>query len=252
MAKVKEETFSSVKTEFVEFIPQTMDYMKYEISEICNRKISNTHVKNLEESFNEYGTAAATITVVETNITGKLSRIKADGQHSCIAAQRLNLPLNIVVVRLKEDTSLNLAKYVAKLNNTSKNWTSKNYLDVYSDNKVDNFEFFKTKMKETGLSLYDICYIYLGEGKQIKAVKNGEISIVNKQDSDNFLEAVMLVKHIIPNNSNGRRALYRIFRQCKNYKKMAKAMIKASDLITFDAKETVFYKQLVEIYNNTF
>lgn len=252
MGKKQVESVESVKTEFVEFIPQTMDYMNYEITELCNRKISNSHVKNLEKSFNEYGTAAANITIVETNVTGKKTRIKADGQHTCIAAQRLNLPLNVIVVKLKEDTLLNLAKYVAKLNNTSKNWTSKNYLDIYSNNKVDNFEFFKTKMKETGLSLYDLCHIYLGEGKQINAVKNGDITIINKEDSDKFLDAVMMVKHIIPNNSNGRRALYRIFRQCKNYNKMAKAMVKASNVITFDSKETEFYKQLVEIYSYTF
>jgi len=262
MSKVKKSVKNDLvvienKTELVEIIPQTMDYLKYEIDECYNRNVMPSHIKKIEESLIEFGSAALTIKVIETRATGRLMRVKADGQHSCMAAHRLGLPLNVIVIRLKEDTKFNVTKFVAKLNTTSKSWSPKTHIEKFANCDSANYNFFLSKLKETGLTVTDLCNIYLdGTAATLKKLKEGSISIINVERSEKLLACVMELKQILPNKSFSRRSLFKIFNKCdsNDYQKFVDAVKSATKApnFTFTENETGLYSQLEDIYISTF
>jgi len=244
--------YSELQTRQVAFIPSTMDYQQYLTSIVANRKIRKAHVKMIEESFKKFGTAAATIIVIATKcITGKKEYFIADGQHRVTAASRLNMPLNVVIVELINDTKLNLIKYVSELNSKSKQWNTATYLEKFAECGQDNFAYFTELKQTTGLTVSDLCNIFVGSASSIalKEFKEGTINIADVEDSECLLEAVMLVKNLVPNKAFSRRSLYTIFRTAKDYKKMAKAIIRAANSgFTFAENESELLNQFKAIY----
>jgi hypothetical protein len=243
-------------------IKSTMEYTnrdKYEFTELCNREVNSSHINSLKETFFKHGVAGVVIKVIETEAYGRKTRIIADGQHSCLAAEQLGYPLDIMVLKMVEDTRENIVEYVAMLNNSQKGWKIKNYLGVHKHNK--EILFLTEKIKETKLSLSDLCIIYLQDAKQMNTVKKGgKIIFLDIEDSTKMLDAVMMVKKVIPNSSNCRRALYRILtNKVKGkgkgaYKKFANAILQKSKepLFKFNGSETVFFDELLDVYNDTF
>lgn len=242
------------KALLVERIFSTMDYAdksKYEITELFNRPINKGHVKKIKKGFQIYGCAAVELIVIETEAFGTKRRIIADGQHRSLAAEELGLPLDIRVMRMENDTLENIKDYVIFINNTQKGWVGDNYLEV---NKfIKEVDFIRRKKKETKLSISDICIIYLGSASEWQNVKKGtNINILNEEDSDRMLKAVLRVKNVIPKNSNTRRALYKQLRSVSSYglnayKKFADAIIEESKTYTFNADEHIFLGELNQI-----
>ena len=69
-----------------------------------------------------------------------------------------------------------------------------------------------------------------------------------------LLEQVLRVKEIIPNKTYSRRALYKVMRIAKYYKKFANQLIKVYEVMKsknekFHEKETELYKDLLVIYH---
>ena len=254
MKKVELKVVSS--TICVEFKPSTMEYKEFGILPVSNRKIRASHVKTLEESFKRFGTGGAVIIVLKTKIYGKIQYLIADGQHKTAAATNLNLPLNVLVIALKEDTELNVTKYVAELNNTAKRWNTNDYLEIFTKNNLPDYAFLLEKKKQTGLTITDLGYIYLGDGTQLKRFKSGEIQIMDIEDSDKLLDAVLKIKSVVPDKSFVRRTLYRTFRLAKDYDKLAEAIKNAANTELsgggFSENEVEFGKEMTKIYNKAF
>jgi tellurite resistance protein len=83
------------------------------------------------------------------------------------------------------------------------------------------------------------------------------MKFVNEADSMELLDAVMSIKNVIPNKAFVRRSLYKIMRLCKDYKRMAKAVIKTAEALKtahtkFSENEREFYEHLVKIYKAEF
>ena len=232
-------------------------YLKYKNLEVRNRVIKEMHVKKLMESFSMYGTAAARVIVVKTKaVTGRTEYYVADGQHSIKAASRLKLNLTVMVVELYEDTMINLVKYIALLNNNSKSWSNKNYNNSFYD--IPEYKIFADIMANTGLKVTDLLFIFLGcSQKQHKVFKSGDMKFADVNDSMLMLDATLVAMPYIPNKSFARRSLYRIFRLCKDYGRMAQAIVKTAEYLKlaqskFSENETEFYSHLTEIYRAEF
>lgn len=241
----------------IERVNDTMKYQKYSTIEGSNRRLDKAHVQVLTNSFIQHGACSTTIIVIETSAFGKLDRFIADGNHRCNAASILNLPLDIKVVKLLEDSVDNVKKFTASLNNNVKDWTNAIYLDVFANGTKKEYNIFKEKMATTGLTITDLLFIYTGSGNT-KKFQSGELEFINEKESDKLLKTILEVKPYVPNKSFVRRGLYFIMKQTQGeYAKMGNAIIriakeKASSGLTFSSDETSFKNELTQIYQKEF
>jgi hypothetical protein len=247
-------------TIFVEFIQQSVNYDSFDFLAI-NRDINEPHVKALMESFQKWGSASRTLIVIESKaITGKYKRYYADGQHSVTALKRLGLAVDIKVVRLKDDTEMNVLKFIAMLNNSNVGWSNERYLESFSQiESAPNYKLIKDIKKETGLTMTDLLLIFLNGAskKENKMFKDGELDFPDRKDSDKLLEAVLKVKNEVPNKAFVRRKLIKVFRMAKDYNRMTKAILKTSEALKiacskWSENETEFYNHLVDVYQAEF
>lgn len=251
----------STQTKLVKIITDCKNYTRYpKLPSLLNRDEDEMHIKQLMNSFIEFGSAAAVVKVLKTRaITGKLEYYKVDGQHTIIAAKRLGLSFNVFILELDNDTMLGITKYVAALNNSSKAWSTKNFLESFAANNIDEYKLFKNIIDAEGLKLTDLLYIFLNGGgaKENKLYKSGQMKFVDVEDSERLLSAVLRVKVVIPNKAYVRRSLYKILRQAKDYNRMANAIIKAAKHLKdaqskFSENETEFHNHLIQIYKSEF
>jgi hypothetical protein len=241
------------QSNLVKVLTNVTNFSKYKVID-TNRPTKEAHVKRLVESFKCFGTSAAHLKVVQTRaISGKLEHYIADGQHTRIAAERTNLPLTVFIVELLEDTAFNVTQYIAMLNDTSKNWSSGNYVKAFSGNEISEYKLFNDTMTETGLKATDLLQIFLNT-TTTKEFKSGAMKFPDVDDSLELLKATKMVKEIIPNKAFVRRSLYKVFRMAKDYKRMAKAIINASKhpAFKYSENEQELYNQLILIYRSEF
>jgi len=233
---------------------QTFDYLKYTMLEGVSRKVDESHVKEIMDGMAMYGAEATSLIVIETTAFGNLQRILADGNHRSRSAKWLNLPLDIKVVKLTDDTQENVKRYIACLNNNLRRWTNKIYLDVFVAGGIREYVKFKEIMEETNLTITDLLFIYTGSGNT-KEFQLGNLTFKDEKESDKLLDQVRrLLKHL-PKHSFTRRGLWRVMKKAKtNYKELANAIINFSRNTEnqFSADEKTFKSQLIEIYDNTF
>jgi hypothetical protein len=253
---MKKQALEFVGTKLVDFIKCTNDSLKAKKLVGVNRPTNEEHIKALMVSFAMFGTARVVITLIRTRaFGGQYEYYIADGQHSLIACTRLGMPFSLSIIELDEDTKINVTQYVAALNNTSKAWSTKNYLQAYCDNGIREYQKAVKIIAETGLTVTDFEQIYLGGGgsKEHKSFKNGTMKFVNETDSDKLLDAVMMVKPYVPNKAFARRSLYKVMRMTADYKKFAKVIVKAAKALAeseskFSENEEEFLNHLIKLH----
>jgi hypothetical protein len=241
---------------FIEFVANCVDFSKFKFID-ANRRTNEQHVNDIVDSILEFGCGSVVVTVVKTKcITGSVEYYVVDGQHRMLAAERLGVPIHILIVELAVDTKLNLTKYIATLNNTSSGWSPKMYLNSFKENDIREYKIMSELKIKTGLTMTDLLFIFLGSNNR-KEFTSGQMTFVNEKDSMELLDSVMMVKNAIPNKAFVRRSLYKIMRLCKDYKRMAKAILKTAEALKtahtkFSENERDFYEHLVKIYKSEF
>jgi len=229
---------------------QTLDYQEYTMLGEVSRKVDDEHVKSIMVGMATYGAEATCLVVLETSAFGETQRILADGNHRANSAKLLDLPLDIKVVKLTDDTKENVKRYIACLNNNVKRWTNLIYLQVYAAGNIREYVKFQQIMQETNLTITDLLFLYCGGGST-KAFQLGELTFIDEAKSDKKLEQVKRMLNVLPKYSFTRRGLWRLMKKVDNYKKLATEVIKFSK-IGFSADEAGFKQQLDEIYENNF
>ena len=224
-----------------------------------NRGVDGSQVNAIKDSFSSFGTASAVIRILRTSVfDGVETEYIIDGQHSIVAASRLSLPLNVFIVKLHEDTLMNVLKYIALLNNTSKAWSNNNYIKAFYH--IPEYKIFDDYMKKSGLTTTDMLHIFMGgasKNHEVKSFKNAELKFIDFEDSEKMLDIVVKVKPYIPNKSYARRSVYKVLRAAKDYNKMGKAIITCAKHLAkantkFSENETDFQAHLTEIYRAEF
>ena len=261
--KMEKTIFNSTQmATLIEIISQAKpkEYSKYSmVPNNHNRIIDEPQVKVLEESYSTFGTASAVIKVLRTSVFDGFEKdYIIDGQHSVRAGSHLNLPLNVIIVKLHEDTLMNAIKYIVLLNNTAKAWSSNNYVKAFYH--IPEYKIFDECMQKSNLTTTDMLQIFMGGASkdyEVKAFKNGEMKFIDFNDSYEMFENVVKVKPYIPNKAFARRSLYKILRTAKDYKKMCNAIIKSAKYLAkantkFSENEQDFYTHLMEIYRAEF
>jgi hypothetical protein len=232
---------------------QSFDYQKYTTLEGVSRNIDDAHVKEIMESMAMYGAEATSVIILETEAFGKKIRINADGNHRGKSASLLNLPLDVKVVKLTDDTQENVKHFISCLNNKLKRWTNPMYLEIYVAGNIREYVKFKQLIEETKLTITDLLFIYTGSGNT-KNFQLGTLTFNNEKESDKKLEQVKRMLTYLPKHSFTRRGIWGVMKKTDNYKKLATEIIKfAKDKQNeFSADEKTFKGQLLDIYNNTF
>lgn len=243
--------------ETIEILRDVDDFTQFSVLTSKNRPINDLHVKALMNSFKLYGTCSTTIIVIETSAFNDTKcRYIADGQHRIVAANKLGMCFDVKVVKLPVDTALNVMKFIAALNNTSKSWSSKNYLNVFAKNDIYEYNKFEMLMVKHNLKVTDMLSIYCGNSDiagTIRSFKDSNVKFFNEEDSDKLLNAVVKVRDYIPNKSTCRRALYKVMRVAKDYDSFADVIITAANGLAlgggkFPENETEFNDRLMQLY----
>lgn len=233
---------------------QTLDYQKYPTLEGVSRKVNDAHVREVMESMAMYGAESTTIIILETEAFGGVKiQFNADGNHRATSAKLLNLPLDIKVVKLTDDTQENVKHFISCLNNKVKRWTNPMYLEIYVAGNIREYVKFKQLMDETNLTITDLLFVYTSSGST-KKFQLGELEFVNEKESDKKLEQVKRMLKYLPKHSFTRRGVWGVMKQTNDYKKLATAIIQfaKNKQNEFSADEKTFKVQLSEIYTETF
>jgi hypothetical protein len=232
---------------------QTLDYQNYTMLDVVSRKVDDNHVRKIMEGMAMFGAEATCLIVIETSAFGKLQRILADGNHRGTSAKLLNLPLDIKVIKLDDDTQDNVRNYISCLNNNSKGWSNLVYLQLNVAGGKREYIKFQDIMTETNLKITDLLHIYTGRGTT-KSFKSGNLTFHNEKESDKKLEQVKRMQKHLPKHTFTRRGIWSVMKGNDDYKKMANAIIQfAKDKQKeFSADEKTFKGQLLEIYTETF
>ena len=245
----------NLKTVLVANISQAeTDYLKTLKFLNANRTIKRAHVNKMKESFNTFGTACATIIVIETTAFGRKEQLIADGQHRVVTAIEMGLTLNVCIIRLEEDTKSNVVRFISVLNNTAKSWSNEQYLLSYSYCDLPIYKKLAKVKKESNLTMTDLHFIYLNNNLNlIKQYKSGTLAqLPNEKRSGEIYKAVKKVYEFIPKKAFTRRALYSVLNDVTDLEAFTDRIIDTANLLKeaemkFSENEQEFKEHLLKI-----
>jgi hypothetical protein len=176
-----------------------------------NRDIDKAHVNKLKESMTKRG-FISTLIVVLTDIfddDGNKYYYLLDGQHRFTAAKELGLPIEFRVVEV--DSEMELAEFIADVNNSSKGWGTNQFIHIWSTLKIAEYVKFKTIMEETDMQITPLVIAYTGQGK-MDDFRKGKMRFPNEAASDVLIEQIMDLKQYLPSKAFCRRAIINVMR----------------------------------------
>lgn len=117
-------------------IKHTQNYSTFKFDTNKNRTINYSHLMRLKEAIKEKNLLPDNPIVVDTNF------VVIDGQHRLMAAQQLGVDIYYFVA-----STMTLLD-TAKINGSSRKWTTDDYIDLYVKNGVPSYLWIKsTKTK---------------------------------------------------------------------------------------------------------
>lgn len=139
-------------------IEKTKDYKQFKIMK-GNRIVSRAHVKKLIKSIAEHDMLSQNPIIVNTN--GEI----VDGQHRLLAAENLGVDIYYVQV---DPSSLH---DVITLNNYSKKWSSRDYIDAYIALGYPSYKQLVKFMEDEDISL-EIAFTALCGNNLVQAYRD--------------------------------------------------------------------------------
>lgn len=165
-----------------------------------NRPIDKTHVNKLKESMLERGFVGSII-VIKTIHNGIEGYYVLEGQHRFTAAKELGIEFKYEVVEVEEK---DLASYIAEVNNSSKAWGTKQFLDVWSKMQLVNYMKLKRIFEGTNLQITPLIMAY---ETNMKDFRKGVMQFPNEAKSDNIIRQILDLGNLLPTKAFCRRAI---------------------------------------------
>lgn len=189
----------------VSFVYETRDYNKF-VTFKENREPD--HVGRIVSNMLEFGVIQKPIVcTIHRDYPGKL--VIVDGNNSFNARIQLAQPIPYIV--LKEATP----KEMTALNLVSKNWTNRNYIDLYASLGYPDYLIYQNLLKEYDFSCRSMEYILRlsttndssvrGHGNAHHAVARGLFKCKDTKRSLEIIEWLMKMKKL----ENGRTSIYK-------------------------------------------
>ena len=168
-----------------------------------NRPINPAQVTKLAESINKMGNIRPIVVAIISFISGKATKYIIDGQHLFNALMRNGLPIEYVLIEVKD--TKDLVEKIALLNSSSKSWTLIDYItswQVVSNDYKKLLHYY---------NVYDFELVFLagvlmnknykgisGGGNVTKFIKKGEFKVSDEQKNVEILNKLTDVLKIIP------------------------------------------------------
>jgi len=214
------ETLKKLAFSVVSFF-STKDYSQFNFFDF-NRPVDKNHVNKLASSMKVRGFRGAIIVIRTAIIDGIEKLYILDGQHRFEACKLLGIEFKFEIVDIK--TELELAQYIADVNNSSKAWGTNQFLDVWSKMKIREYIKLQEVFKNTKIQITPLVMIYNG-ASDMKAFRSGSMSFPNENESDTIVEQIMDLKGLLPTKAFCRRAIVRVMRNEKYNHKLIKPYI---------------------------
>lgn len=178
-----------------------------------NRGVNKTHVKKLKGSITERGFCGV-ILVILTAIFDKLPTYYIlDGQHRFTAAKELGVPFSFELIGV--DSPLELAKYMADVNNSSQAWGTNQFLKIWSDMRIKEYSKLLKVEKETKIQITPLVKIYTGKTK-MDEFRKGNMKFIDEANSDKIVSQIIDLNAYLPTKAFCRRAIIDVMNN-KNY-----------------------------------
>lgn len=207
-----------------------------------NRNINKSHVQNLTKSMEKR------YFVQPLTVNEDMEII--DGQHRYFAAQSLSLP---IYYQIEKNANI---EDVQVLNTNTKNWSNKNYLDMFYERGFHDYKIFKSFMDEYKFSL-DLTLCLLLNISSLRSnyrndFKNGKFKISDLTIAKNNAEKIIKVKPYYRgfNRVAFARALMILFKT-KEYKHdiFLKKLKYCSHMLQDKINASAYLVTIEEIYN---
>ncbi|MHA1989194.1 MAG: hypothetical protein ACW98D_21430 [Promethearchaeota archaeon] len=208
---------------------------------LINRPITEAHVNLMRESVISHGVLRDVILVYTDIFTGKSRYYIADGQHLTKVLVSLNLTFNAKVI--KADSVEDLVTLIANLNNTSKSWTNRDYLNAWCATGKQEYLYLREISRR--YSRYTIDTLLRAFGSRSKAFKDGAMQ-VNKKLGEAILQELNLMAAIVPVNTRLIRNFIKVYNKHRDVYNSSAFM---TSLLENKAEITKYVSQEVYIYN---
>lgn len=249
VVKKVDSVVENTKAVELEYFHKTLDYAKY-IRFNQNREIDKTHVNEIIESIKNFGDVKMDLTIIKTtSIDGTVRYVIGDGQHRREACLILGIPMNVTIIEMEVDTTLNIVKYISMLNNMSKGYSSEQYLKAYAELGIPEYVLIQQLKKDYTLTVTDFLHIFLGSANKPnnKLFKDGNLRFIDKKKSMKLLNSVIMIQNVIP-KSFSRRSVYKVMKLVEDYNEFALYIIRESKGITFSENQHELLEQLTELF----
>jgi len=140
----------------------TNDYSKINFL-YYNRKVDETNKRKLMQSMRDLGFLIPVILTKDMFVI--------DGQNRVKAAEELKIDIKYIQLEIKSDDK-KLPAIVSRLNTTSRNWTSQDYLNLYVNLGYENYIAFKVCIEENKITLSAGLWLH-GSAKNQVSFRNG-------------------------------------------------------------------------------
>jgi hypothetical protein len=187
----------------------TNDYSQFNFFEF-NRPIDKNHVNKLAKSMKKRGFTGALIVIRTATVDGIEKLYILDGQHRFMASKQLGIDFKFEIVDIK--TELDLAHYIADVNNSSKAWGTNQFLDVWSQMKITEYVKLQEVYKETKIQITPLVMVYTGIAS-MNDFRGGTMTFPDVDKSNQIIEQIMDLKGLLPTKAFCRRAIIRVMRK---------------------------------------
>ena len=227
---------------------ETNDYESFKFFTF-NRDVNKTHVKTLKESITERGFCGV-ILVILTDIFDDLPTYYIlDGQHRFTAAKELGVEFAFQIIGV--DTPLELAKYIADVNNSARGWGTNQFLKVWSDMGIKEYVKLLNIEKDTKIQISPLVKIFTGKTKMTE-FRKGKLKFIDESNSDKIVSQIMDLKGYLPTKAFCRRAIIDVMNDKKyNHELVKPIIIRYATQSGFTENEADLKKELEKCVNNS-
>ncbi len=220
------------------YVSQSADYNEFHFLPF-NRKVSQKHVKSIMASVQKNGVMGFVTVAITNVIDGVMRKYIVDGQHRYWAFRNLGIP--ILFTYTYAESKRQLVELIATLNNTSKSWSLKNYLNAWESVDSENYGSITKYMETTKLQITVLLEAFSGLSRKPATDRfmRGTFEIKDKALGEHHIHNILELRKYISKSRNLYSALLVMFRQISGYDNtvMVEQLLKKVDVFEVVSNE---------------
>ena len=161
-----------------------------------NRKRRRNHTNKIVESIKKFGVLSFVTIVITDCIDGTMKKYIVDGQHRFDGFVILGLPILYVIA--EANSKEELVQLIAELNRTSKNWSLRDYLKVWSSLGINQYLTIEKYLNKTKLPITLLLEMFSGLGKSAatKKFQDGKFHMKNLEIVEQRINWIMEIRKL--------------------------------------------------------